>query len=365
MVLSFSACPSRAVRARTALAATGLLAVACGGPSSARAGAGGGEADGKAPEDIRIAYVGAARNLNYSTEMMRGAAYAGREAGVDVEVVAPPGPDGPGQVALFRRVAADAVDGIAVMTLNPDLFPAPIAEVAGRGVPVIAVNTPVAGVKTVVSNDNEAAGRLAASTVLANIPPGTEGEVVIGITSPGVPGLELRARGMAEEIREKNPDLKVPDRPVETKQAAEDNYRAWSGYVRAHPDAVAFMDTGDPATFNLPKIKKETGGTWHNIAFDLNDDGLAALKRGDSDGVVDPQHWLKGYIAVRLLIEKAQGKRVAIPEGLWDSGVNVLTKANVDDIIARQKSDDSRAAWYGKLITEQFADIDARMKSLG
>ncbi|NUR82657.1 MAG: sugar ABC transporter substrate-binding protein [Nonomuraea sp.] len=359
---------SRRMVAGVALLTLAVLGAACSTGDDAGSKTGGTTAAGagKDPKDIKIAYVGAAQNLNFSTEMMEGAKYAGKEAGVDVNVVAPPAPDGQQEVSLFQQAASTAKDGIAVMTLNPELFTRPAADAIAKGTPVIAVDVPLAadsGVKTLISNDNLATGHMAADAALAQIPPDKKGKVVIGISSPGVPVLEIRAKGMQEQLKAKNPNLQVIC-CKDSKQAPDENLKAWTNIVAANSDAVLFMDTGDPAAFNLPKIKQETGGKWTSVAFDLNDAGLAALKAGQSAAIIDPQHWLKGYIAVRLLIEKALGKRATIPAGFWDSGAATITKENVDDIIARQKSPEVKAAWYGRLVTEQFANIDSRMKPL-
>ncbi|MET7336851.1 substrate-binding domain-containing protein [Nonomuraea sp. NPDC005650] len=351
---------SRRRRVAAALALATLTAVACstgdGAPVAKPA------ASGRAAGDVHVAFVAAAANLNFSQEMMEGAKYAGTELGADVQVVAPPGPDGQAEVGLFQQVVATAKDGVGVMTLNPELFTRPAADAIAKGVPVVAADVPLSGVATLVSNDNPAAGAMLADAVLARLPAGEKGTVVLGVPTPGIPVLEHRAKGMKDELTAKNPNLQVLG-PFDSKQQPDESYKAWSGLVRAHSDALAFMDAGDPAAFNLPKIRQETNGDWLCAAFDLNDAGLAAIKSGQSVGVVDPQHWLKGYVTTRLLIERALGKR-ELPKGFWDSGAAMVTKDNVDEIIARQQSPQARAAWYKKLITEQFANVEGRMKPL-
>ncbi|MEV0614123.1 sugar ABC transporter substrate-binding protein [Nonomuraea sp. NPDC050404] len=350
---------------RMAAAALALLTLATACSTGENAPAAGPAPSGRAAKDIHVAFVGAAANLNFSQEMMAGAKYAGQELGADVQVIAPPGPDGQAEVGLFQQVIATAKDGVGVMTLNPELFTRPAADAIAKGVPVVAADVPLAaesGVTTLVSNDNPATGAMLADAVLAKLPSGEKGTVVLGVPTPGLPVLEARAKGMKERLLAQNPGLEVLG-PFDSKQSPDDNYKAWSGLVRAHSGALAFLDTGDPAAFNLPKIKQETGAGWLCAAFDLNDAGLAAIQGGQSVGVADPQHWLKGYVTTRLLIERALGKR-EIPKGFWDSGAAMVTKDNVAEIIARQKSPEAKAAWYRKLIDEQFADVAGRMKPL-
>jgi ribose transport system substrate-binding protein len=219
-------------------------------------------------------------------------------------------------------------------------------------------------VTTFVGNSNKAAGALLADAALAAIPPTAKGPVVLGVPTPGVPVLDARAAGMKAEVQAKRPELTV-EGPFDSKQNPDEAYAAWKNLVRAHPGAVAYLDAGDPASVALPRIKRETGGKYVVGAFDLDAGGLTAVKDGIGTAVVDPQHWLKGYITVRLLIEKALGTRATIPAGWWDNGAALVTAKNVDDIIARQRSTDAKAAWYKTLIDTQFGKGDAQLRPLG
>ncbi|MFC4113211.1 hypothetical protein [Nonomuraea zeae] len=111
-----SARPRRTAAALALVTLTGL-AVACSTGEGAPAA--GPAASGRAAKDVHVAFVAAAANLNFSQEMVEGAKYAGQELGADVQVVAPPGPDGQAEVGLFQQVIATAKDGVGVMTLNP------------------------------------------------------------------------------------------------------------------------------------------------------------------------------------------------------------------------------------------------------
>jgi ribose transport system substrate-binding protein len=357
--------PSPLSRSLIGLVSLGLLAGAAGCGSSGDSGDSGGSG-AKKPADVHVAFVAAASNLNFASEMVAGAKYAGKEFGVDVQTLAPPQVDGPAEVTLFQTAARTATDGLVVATLAPDLFVRPVSQVVKRGVPVLAADNMIpagSGVTTYVGNDNGAAGALLADAALKQIPAGATGPVVLGVPTPGVPVLNDRAAGMKKEINAKRPGLTVLG-PFDSKQNPDESYTAWKNLVRANPKAVAFLDAGDPASFNLPKIKTEDKGSYVVGAFDLDEAGLAAVKAGTSIGVVDPQHWLKGYISTRLLIEKALGKRSDIPQGWWDNGAAMVTKDNVDAIIQRQSSAEARAAGYRALVDEQFATMPGKMRPL-
>jgi ribose transport system substrate-binding protein len=45
-----------------------------------------------------------------------------------------------------------------------------------------------------------------------------------------------------------------------------------------------------------------------------------------------------------------------MPEGWWNSGNLLVDKSNVDQIIARQQTPESRKAWFRKEIDKQLAN---------
>ncbi|HEV7727928.1 MAG TPA: sugar ABC transporter substrate-binding protein [Modestobacter sp.] len=349
---------SRARLSRVALA-TALVATvaACGGTSDGGDSGGGGGGGGKDPSDVNIAFIAADGSQNFAQEMMDGARAAGEEFGVDVTVLAPTKLDGPAQVKLFQDAMRTATDGIAIETLTPDLLVRAEAQAVGQGLPVVAVDTvpPAdAAITTYVGNDNLAAGSMLAAAAIEALGTETTGTAVIGNTVPGVPVLDYRAEGMKQAFADGAPGFEVLG-PFDTKPDPTQNAGAWSNLVNAHSDARVFMGTGDPDNASLARINRDTNGKYLTAAFDLNQAGLQAVQDGVNFGIADPQHFMKGYIATRLLIEKALDG-TELPDGWWVSPSEMVTQANVAEILARQESIDTKLAWYRDRIDEAFAN---------
>ena len=115
--------------------------------------------------------------------------------------------------------------------------------------------------------------------------------------------------------------------------------------MKAHPNAVAYMDPGDQAVVSLARIEKQTGKKLLVGGADVDPAALAAVQDGRVYTLADPEHWLKGYIAISLLANQAKdGKKM--PEGWWNPGGAIITSANIDDIIARQKDNTTRTEFY-------------------
>jgi ABC-type sugar transport system substrate-binding protein len=343
---------------RIALATATVTAVAaCGsGGSGSSGGGGGGEKDAS---DVHIAFIAADGSQNFSQEMMAGAEAAGKELGADVQVLAPTKLDGPAQVKLFQDATRTATDGIAVFTLTPDLLIRAEAQAVEQGLPVLAVDTapsPDTKITSYVGNDNLGAGALLAQAAIDAMgsEAGGSGSVVIGTTVPGVPVLDYRAQGMKDTFAKGAPGFSVLG-PFDSKPDPTQNSQAWSNLVNAHSDARVFLGTGDPDNASLARINRSANGSYLTGAFDLNQAGLQAVQDGTNFALVDPQHFLKGYVAARLLIEHAT-KGTDLPQGWWVSPSELVTKDNVQEIMDRQESSDTKLAWYRDVIDEEFAD---------
>ncbi len=332
-----------------------FAATACSSSKTPSAGGGGGSSCATASKHLNLAFVYASTTDNPFQEMALGAkAAADQDGNVSLTETAPTGIDGPKEVTLFQSAARSATDGVAYMTTFPNLFVRPLQTALSANVPIVAVDALApkgADVKTAVANSNTELGvALGEAFVKAN--PNPNGEVVEGLDIPTLPLLQQRMAGFTSVVKQKLPHMKISG-PFDTKPEATENYNAWKAVVQSHPNATAFVGVGGQDGVSLPLIKQQTGRNFLAGSADLPPQALTAVKNGQIFALSSPEHWMKGYIATRMLI---QSKRTctAITEGWWNSGNLIVDKANIDDIIARQQTPDSRKAWFQKVITEQL-----------
>lgn len=312
------------------------------------------DADNRSP---RVGFVVANKQLNFSQEMSLGfLSGVDRVGGVAHQVDGPNIVDGPRQLAIFSDMLTTAGAGIAVSSLTPDLFTGPMAEAAGDGVPVVAVDSPVlpsARVELFIGNDSYELGRLLARKVIEKLAPDATGKIVVGTSSPGVTVLDRRAKGIRDEITQKLPGVTVFG-PFDTKQAVEANREAWETLVEVNSSALAFIGTGDADGWNLAAIRREKGGTWLAGGFDIDSKSLAAVKAGDLV-LVSPENFVKGAVAGRLLAEHAKAGRT-LPKGwLYVPGL-AIDRANVDTVLARQATISTRAEGLAVQIDKVLTD---------
>jgi ribose transport system substrate-binding protein len=340
--------------------------VACGSSSGSTGTGAGTPTGGKNPSDIHVGFVTETSSLNFAAEMAAGAQYAAKQYHVNAQIVAPPNIDDEAAVKLFTDLTRTAKDGIGVMTLAPALFVRPETQAVQQGIPVIAVDVeapPSTGITTFVGNDNVQAGALLAGEAIKRLPAHAAGSVIVGIDTPGVPTLLYRYQGIKQEFNRLLPNVQVLG-PFDSMQEPQANYSAWSALIKAHPHALAYLGVGDTDNASLARLKQAQNGTYLTAAFDLDPVGLQAVKGGVNYALVDPEHFLKGYVAMRLLIEHAL-HGTAIPKGWWNPGAQLVTQANVQSIIDRQATLETKGAYYMPIINKEFADPAAQIQPYG
>jgi ribose transport system substrate-binding protein len=284
--------------------------------------------------------------------------------GVKQVVVGPPTVDGPREVQLFKSLPKGDRDGVSVFTLSPELFADPLSSAVQAGVPVIAVDNPPGPgmhVSLFIGNDNYQLGQMLADLAIAKLPPHATGKVIIGTSTPGVQVLDLRAKGIRDELNKKLPGVTVLG-PFDTKQDVVANKASWQVLVESNPTALAFLGTGDADGWNLAAIRKTMHGTWVAGAYDLDPRSLQAVKDGDLV-LVSPEHFMKGALAGRIQADHAKNG-TALPKGWILTPGLAVTSANIDEIVRRQASVPARQAWFAPQVNDMLKHLSSHIRPL-
>jgi ABC-type sugar transport system substrate-binding protein len=323
-----------------------------GGASTSSSGGGG-------AKSANLAFVYPTTETNFAQEMAMGAkAAAADRPGVNLKESAPANVDGPKEVQLFQAATRASKDGVAMMTLTPDLFLRPILQAGQQGVPLVAVDVPPArgaesAMRLLIGNSNVEIGQQLAAAIVKKIPEGTKGTILIGTDTPGLPVLEQRNQGFKEAVARARPGIKFM--VFDAKQSPTDNYNTWSAQVKAHPDAIAYVGPGSQAAVSLTRIQKQSGKRLLVGACDLDPVALEGVKGGYVQALISPEHFLKAYVAIALLAaQKQDGKK--LPEGVWNTGELTVDSSNIDKILERQRSSAAREAYFKPIADEQLAN---------
>jgi ribose transport system substrate-binding protein len=308
-------------------------------------------------DTVHLAFIYPGAFANFAQEMALGAKAAAQHTpGVKFTEAGPPNNDGNAQVQLFQDATRTSKDGIAWMTLFPQLFIRPVQQVQSS-IPLVAVDVPPPSgtkVTTFVGNSNTQLGQALAAQLFKQ--PGfnckSGGQILVGTDTPGLPPLVARNEGFSKAVKAKCP--KVTFYNFDSKQTATDNFNAWSAAVRSHPNALAYVGPGSEDAVSLAQIQRQTGKHLLAGADDLDPVALQGVKQGYIFALISPEHWLKGFIAMKLLAKHAQDG-AALPTGWWNPGYLVVNKANITKILHRQSSAANQYKYFAPIAAKELA----------
>jgi ribose transport system substrate-binding protein len=235
------------------------------------------------------------------------------------------------QKEILESFITQRVDGIAISCLNGDFLTDTINRAVDSGIPVVTwdADAPKSKRMAFYGVDDLAAGRILAEQAVTLL--GGKGKVAI-ITSAGAVNLERRLQGV-REVLAKNPGVTI----AETYDIKEDPVRCAeiiaSGTNR-YPDLGAWISVGGWPVFTRNALAAVPAGT-KVISFDTIPPAPDLLKAGKVQVLLGQKYFGWGSESVRLLADIKAGKMPASP--IIDSGVDIVTAANVDEYVVAWK----------------------------
>ena len=232
-------------------------------------------------------------------------------------------------VDMLDSAIAAKPDGIVVTITNPAPLDEPLRRAIEQGIPVIAINVPDTRPEgeripylCYVGGDEYLSGVEVARRMLKD---STPRRAVVGIQEPGHVGLELRAEGFKDVMREKGI-------PVETLDITNDPIKAFGAfesYFAKHPDTDAIFTLGPLG--NHPAIRfleeKELVGKVMLAGFDLSPMTNDAIKSGKMVCTVEQQQYLQGYLPIIYLY--LYNEHGLCPHGNVLTGPSIVDQSNV------------------------------------
>ena len=315
------------------LALFAVLAVSgCGGTKEQPAG----NAPAGTPR-LRFAVIPKSLDIPVFSYAKIGAERQAKEYGnVDVLWNAPVSPDQLKQKEVLESFITQKVDGIAISSLNGDFLTETINKAIDAGIPVITWDSDAPKSKRIAfyGVDDYAGGRILGEQAVRLL--NGKGKVAI-ITSMGATNLQRRLDGMKEALA-KAPGIQI----VEVFDINEDTVRCAeliaTGTAR-YPDLAAWLATGGWPVFTRNASAAIDPAKTKLIAFDTIQPALDLLREGKVSVLVGQKYFGWGSESIKLLYDIKQGKMPS--QTVIDSGLDVVTKENLDDYIAKWKKMES------------------------
>ena len=314
------------LRARSWLLLCALVAGCGGGSGGVGCAASVPSTDATTPRKMRFAIIPKALDIPVFNYAKIGAEQAAQQYG-DVEVLwnAPASADQLKQKEILESYITQRVDGIAISSLNGEFLKDTINRAIDAGIPVTTWDSDAPTSKRIAfyGVDDLASGRIMGEQAIKML--NGKGKVAL-ITSLGAANLQNRLNGVKEALA-KAPGIEV----VETYDIKEDVIRCAEIIAtgsRRYPDLAAWISVGGWPVFTRNALASVDPAKTKVISFDTISPALDILREGKVQVLLGQKYFGWGSESVRLLRDIKQGKNP--PAAIIDSGVDVVTKDNVD-----------------------------------
>ncbi len=240
------------------------------------------------------------------------------------------------QKEILESAITQRVDGIAISTLNGDFLTETINKAIDQGIPVVTWDSDAPKSKRIAfyGVDDFAGGRILGEQAVRLL--NGKGKVAI-ITSVGATNLQRRLDGMKEALA-KAPGIQI----VEVFDIKEDTVRCAeliATGTNRYPDLAAWLSTGGWPVFTRNATAAIDPAKTKLISFDTIQPALDLMRDGKVAVLLGQKYFGWGSEPVKLLYDIKHGKMP--PSPIIDSGVDLVTPANLDDYVAKWKKMES------------------------
>lgn len=281
----------------------------------------------------RIDVIVKATTSQYWATVFDGARAAAKVLGLQISTLgATSEADVAGEVTIMENAIASKPTAIVIAATNAAALAKPIAHATAAGIPVIVVDSDANTSKyvTFLATNNHTGGVKAADELARCIKARTgkvAGQMAYLTALAGAQSLNDRDKGFLDELK-KYPGLKI----VAHRTGNNDPARALTDsedILTRNPHLVGiFADNeieGDGAGTALSE--KNLGSKVCLVSFDTSSEEINFVKKGVIDALIVQNPFMMGYAGVWYALAAAHG--VVFPHYV-DSGVSVVTKANID-----------------------------------
>jgi ribose transport system substrate-binding protein len=317
------------------VALMGLGLSACGGGSQpappagegAAAPASGGAASGR---KLRFAIIPKSLDIPVFNYAKIGAERTAKELG-NIEIIwrAPETADQLRQKEILESFITQRVDGIAISCTNGDFLTPTINKAVEAGIPVITwdADAPKSKRLAFYGVDDFKAGQILAAEAIKLL--AGKGRVAM-ITSLGAYNLQRRLDGVKDGLKAA-PGINV----LETFDIKEDTVRAGEIIASAtnrYGDLDAWISVGGWPVFTRNALNAINPAKTKVICFDTIPPAPDLIKEGRATVLLGQKYFGWGSESVKLLVGLKKGQQP--PSTIIDSGVDIVTKENVDAYVA-------------------------------
>jgi ribose transport system substrate-binding protein len=278
----------------------------------------------------KIAVIPKGTTHSFWKSVEAGARDAGKELNVEIVWKGPLKEDDRAQqIGVVQEFVTSGMSAIVLAPLDDTALRGPVKSAMERKIPVVIFDSALKGevgadFTSFVATDNKRGGRLAGEELVRLL--GGKGKVVVLRYAEGSASTLDREAGFLEVIKQ-NPGITVTvdnryaGPTVSTAQDAAMNL------VDKLREADGIFASNESATQGMLLALRQNGliGKKKFVGFDTSPTLLAALNKGDIDGLVAQNPRKMGYLGVVTAVHAIRGEKF---EQKIDTGCVLVTKAN-------------------------------------
>ncbi len=291
-------------------------------------------ASGAAAEQVKFAVLGKSVHP-YWSEVELGVKAGAKAYGVDATFFVPAREDIARQVAAMEGFIAQGVKGISFAASDPDALKAVAKRALQEGIPIITLDTdcPDSGRYIYIGTDNYSAGKQAGEQMAKVL--GGRGNVAVLTGSLTARNSLERIEGFKDAIS-KYPGIKVVTVQSDNEDAQKSLALAES-VLQTYPDLAGIFGVyayNGPSAASAVKSAGKAGKV-HVVCFDTTADIIKWIKDGVIDATIGQRPYMMGYLSVAVLFNMNRAGVTntlqMLPKGNIDTGVDVVTRANLEE----------------------------------
>ncbi len=251
-----------------------------------------------------------------------GAQKAAAELGVNVQFMAPNTKDDAQQIEQVNNAVAAGCNAIIVAANGPDAISSALNEAIAAGVKVVYVDSPAnVDAEATFSTDNEAAGKTAGETMLAEltakgITSGTIGIVNVNAATASCVAREAGFRAAFEGTAFELLETQYGEGDAAKSQSIAENYITQG--------VVGIFGANEGSTNGAGNAVKASGTAVVCVGFDKSDAILGLIEDGFILATMAQNPDVMGYEGVKAAVAALNGE--SLGGKVTDTGVSVLTK---------------------------------------
>jgi ribose transport system substrate-binding protein len=311
----------------------------------------GGEAPASKPS-LKIAVIPKGTTHEFWKSVHAGAVKASKE--LDVQMIWK-GPlkedDLKSQIDIVQSMVAQGVSGIVLAPLNDKALVGAVKSASAAKIPVVIFDSALQGDDFVsfVATDNAGAGARAAEHLVKLL--GNRGKVLVLRYQEGSASTAAREEGFLGVLRKTHTDITVVSDNQYGGATTESAFAASENLLAAQKAAEGGVDgifcPNESTTFGMLLALQKAGltGRVKLVGFDASEKLVKGLQDGSINALVVQNPFLMGDLAVHAIVDHLKGKP---PEKRIDTGVRVVTKADLEDAAVKELIHPDLKKWLGE-----------------